>query len=297
MNYGDLFTGVGGFSLAMKRVFPSAFCSYWSEINKSSIQTYLKNFPHNHSKNIGDISSYVFDENGEPNDFRIGCLPRVDFLFAGSPCQDLSIQTKNRKGLKGSRSNLFYAFAHIVRVKKPKYFLLENVASMSEEDRDTISEVLGVQPMRICSDFITPQMRDRLYWFNWDIETKDLWDRGVRNHSLVRWSKSGRTPKPDGTVLDTWKQNENGKYYQDREYRDGKANTLTGGWACSGQSSKTFVDDKGTLRELTPEEAEVLQSFPPGWTEGVSDNQRYKQIGNAVTVKVIETILRGIKNV
>jgi len=297
MKYGDLFTGIGGFSLAIKNVFPGASCSFWSEIDNSAIQTYVKNFPQNRNINIGDISSFVFGENGKPNDFRISLLPSVDFLFGGSPCQDLSIQTKNRKGLKGSRSNLFYAFAHIVRVKKPKYFLLENVASMSEEDRDTISEVLGVQPMRICSDFITPQMRDRLYWFNWELHPDELWCRGVRDNRLVRWSKSGRTPKEDGSVLDTWKQNENGKWYQDREYRDGRANTLTGGWACSAQSSKTFVDEGGSLRELTPEEAEVLQSFPQGWTSGVSDNQRYKQIGNAVTVKVIETILKGIKNV
>lgn len=295
MKYGDLFTGIGGFSLAMRAVFPESSCSFWSEIDKSAIQTYLKNFPQNKNKNVGDISSFVFGDDGEPNDFRISLLPSVDFVFGGSPCQDLSIQTKNRKGLKGSRSNLFYAFAHIVRVKKPKYFLLENVASMSEGDRDTISEVLGVKPTKICSDFITPQMRDRLYWFNWDLDPSQLWDRGVRDRRLVRWSKSGRFPKEDGSVLDTWKQSENGKWYQDREYKDGKANTLTGGWACSGQSSKTLVDENGTLRELTPIEAEVLQSFPPNWTEGVSENQRYKQIGNAVTVKVIETILKGVK--
>lgn len=295
MNYGDLFTGIGGFSLAINNVFPGSVCRYWSEIDRAAIQTYLKNYPHHKGRNLGDISRLVFDERGEPNDLKISLLPSVEILSSGSPCQDLSIQTSNRKGLKGSRSNLFFAFSNIVRVKKPEYFILENVASMPKQDRDIITKTLEVEPIQLCSDFITPQIRDRLYWINWKVDEKEFYDRGVRWNNLVRWSKSGRTPKTDGSVLPTWKVNKNGKYYQEREYRDGKANTLTGGFGCSGQSSKTLISNGVDLRPITPEEGESLQSFPKGWTEGVSDNQRYKQIGNAVTVKVVETLLKGIK--
>lgn len=295
MKYGDLFTGIGGFSLAIKRVFPVSDCRFWSEIDKHAIQTYEKNFPDHKKKNIGDIKKYVFNDDGSVNKENVMKLPHFELLTAGSPCQDLSIQTSNRKGLAGSRSNLFFAFAEIIKLKRPKYFILENVASMSQADRDTISEILGVQPMEICSDILTPQIRRRLYWFNWDLDVDHLWNRNVRDKRLVRWSKSGRVPKPDGSVRPQWKQNKNGKWYEEREYRDGRANTLTAGFGCSGQSTKTLVDENGTLRELTPEECEVIQSFPEGWTEGVSPNQRYKQIGNAVTVRVIEVILRGMK--
>jgi len=44
------------------------------------------------------------------------------------------------------------------------------------------------------------------------------------------------------------------------------------------------------IRRLTPLECERLQGFPDGWTEGISDTQRYKCLGNAVTVNVIEAI-------
>lgn len=49
----------------------------------------------------------------------------------------------------------------------------------------------------------------------------------------------------------------------------------------------------GRIRRLTPTECERLQGFPDGWTEGMSDTQRYKQMGNAVTVNVIEAIARS----
>lgn len=48
------------------------------------------------------------------------------------------------------------------------------------------------------------------------------------------------------------------------------------------------------VRRLTPLECERLQGFPDGWTEGVSDTQRYKQCGNAVTVNVVEAIIKQL---
>lgn len=50
------------------------------------------------------------------------------------------------------------------------------------------------------------------------------------------------------------------------------------------------------IRRLTPKECERLQGFPDNWTEGVSDTQRYKQLGNAVTVNVVEAIMRKMNH-
>ena len=297
MEYLDLFTGIGGFSLAIQRQFPGAVCVGWSEINKTSSQTYLKNFPTHTGLNIGDIERFCFDiEEGRlmTNEKRIKMLPSFDLVTAGSPCQDLSIQRANRRGLAGTKSRLFHAFAEIIRIKKPKYFLLENVASMSRQDRDEITKVLGVEPVEINSDIFTPQKRRRLYWFNWDLDSKNLWDRGVRWDNLVAWSKSGRKPKADGSVLPNWKKNKNGNWFEEREVRDGRANTLLKGIGCAGQSSKNFIETDMGLRELTIQECEILQTFPKGWTEGVSRNKRFQQIGDSVTVRVIEEILGGI---
>jgi DNA (cytosine-5)-methyltransferase 1 len=49
------------------------------------------------------------------------------------------------------------------------------------------------------------------------------------------------------------------------------------------------------IRKLTPVECERLQGFPDNWTQGVSDTQRYKQMGNAVTVPVVEYLARRLE--
>jgi len=76
----------------------------------------------------------------------------------------------------------------------------------------------------------------------------------------------------------------------------GLARTLKG--ESGGQGGKTgLYTDGSSIRRLTPTECEKLQSFPPGWTstghdgKPISDTQRYKCLGNAVTVNVIEAIM------
>ena len=235
----------------------------------------IKNFPSEIDKNLGDINNLI------DWPYLIELLPDFDLLVGGSPCNDLSIAKGKRKGLSGNKSGLFWAYVQILKAKKPRKFLLENVASMARVDRDLISETLGVEPVEINSDRFTPQKRRRLYWFNWDI-TEELPEMGERWPELVAWSRSTRYPKDKPSYVDQ------------RDTRDGRANTLTTGTGCGNFSSKNYRDVDGERFLLHPEDCELLQGFPEGWTEGVSDNQRFKQIGNAVTVPVIEYILRGL---
>jgi DNA (cytosine-5)-methyltransferase 3A len=93
-------------------------------------------------------------------------LPEIDLLIGGSPCTDLSIAKKNREGLKGSRSSLFWEYVRILKEVKPKYFILENVASMAKEDRDIITEEMGVKPVMFNASLVSAQMRKRLFWTN-----------------------------------------------------------------------------------------------------------------------------------
>lgn len=280
--YADLFTGIGGFTQAIHQAHPQAVCSYWSEIDKFSIQTFTKNFPHLKNRNLGSIETMIFNDDFEVNKFRVSLLPDADLVMGGSPCNDLSIQTAKRSGLEGSKSRLFYAFAAIVEIKKPKFFLLENVASMPRDARDKISEILKVEPVEICSSMFTAQKRRRLYWFNWDLDRSRFWDRGVRWKNLVAWSKSTRYPEGAES------------YVEERETRNGLANTLTTGTGCGSFSSKTFIEENGEKRSLTVNECEMLQGFPKDWTAGVSDSQRFKQLGNAITVPVVKEILSCI---
>ena len=125
----------------------------YSEIDQFSCAVLAHRFPE--VKNYGDIKQI------EAND-----LPDFDVLVGGSPCQDLSISKQNRQGLMGAKSELFFEYVRLLRSKKPRYFVLENVASMKNDDRDFISETLGVEPIKINSAVFTAQHRNRYYWTN-----------------------------------------------------------------------------------------------------------------------------------
>jgi len=284
MKYLSTFTGLGGFELAIHAETLNAECVGFFEYDKFAEETYLKNYPGHVGMNFGDIGRFCFDVvKGKlvANEARIKLLPDFDLLVGGPPCQDLSIARGNRKGLEGEKSIMFFAFEAILRIKKPKWFLMENVSSMSNENRDIISKYLGVEPVAINSDKFTPQKRIRNYWFNWGMPELPKID-GPRWPELVAWSRSTRYHKGAKSYVD------------ERETLDGRANTLTTGPGCSSFSSKNFMRIDGQDRVLTPEICEQLQGLPPNWTYGVSDSQRYKQIGNAVNVPTVMHILGGI---
>lgn len=91
-------------------------------------------------------------------------IAKIDLLIGWSPCQDLSTAKANGKGLSGEKSWLFYEFLRILHETKPKYFLLENVASMKKADRDEITRLIWIEPTLINSSLVSAQNRKRLYW-------------------------------------------------------------------------------------------------------------------------------------
>ena len=279
IKYFSTFSGCGVIEKALLKKYPSAKCVGYSEIDKFANVSYLKNFPQNTGLNVGDIKSLTRDEEGKISfDLIEKNVPDMDFLFGGPPCQDLSIAKGKRKGLSGDKSSLFYDFLAILLVKKPKFFIMENVASMTKANRDLISVFLGIEVHKICSDHYTAQKRNRLYWYNWEDITPPK--EGWRWDNLVAWSAS-RDYDKDGNFIGR----------RERETRDGRANTLTTGRGCGGQSSMNYIEEEdGTKRPLTCEEAEILQGLPPGWTLG-SPAQRFKQVGNAITYDVVEQLI------
>jgi len=304
MKYLSTFTGIGGFEKAIHNIIPNAKCVGYSEYDKFANQTYEKNFPQHKGKNLGNIERLVFDIDSKGklvvNEARVRLLPDFDLLIGGPPCQDLSIAKGNRQGLAGEKSRLFFAYLEILRIKKPKYFLMENVNSMSKEARETINELLGVECEVINSDKFTPQKRIRNYWFNWDLPELPKEDGPRRSKLLVAWSRSTRYRCDKTGKVYSKKAEGRTSFVEQRKTRDGRANTLTTGRGCGSFSSKNYIeggDETGRSYEriLTPNECEPLQGFPIGWTNGVSLGQQYKQIGNAVNVPTIEHILKGVE--
>ena len=149
VNVLSLFDGISIARLALKNL--NIDCTYFSsEIDKYCIQISKKHFPE--IIRLGDVRTVLGKD-----------LPRIDLLIGGSPCQDLSIAKRGRKGLSGEKSGLFYEFLRILKEVNPDYFLLENVSS---PECIQISELLQIKPVQINSSLFTAQMRNRLYWTN-----------------------------------------------------------------------------------------------------------------------------------
>lgn len=149
----SLFDGISCGRVALDRAGIKVDKYYASELDKYAIKIAQKNYPD--TVEIGDVKE-VKAEN----------LPQIDLLMGGSPCQDLSIAKQNREGLNGARSGLFWEYVRLLRTCKPKYFLLENVASMPKQAKTIITRELGVEPILINSALVSAQQRKRLYWTN-----------------------------------------------------------------------------------------------------------------------------------
>jgi DNA (cytosine-5)-methyltransferase 3A len=165
----SLFDGISSGRLALERAGIPVEKYYASEIDKYAIQVAQKNYPD--TIQVGDVNKLNYLE-----------LLDVDMVIGGSPCQDLSIAKQNRQGLRGERSGLFWKYVEALEVIHPKWFLLENVASMRNEDRDAITETLKrIYPETECiminSALVSAQQRKRYYWTNWHIEQPQ--DKGI----------------------------------------------------------------------------------------------------------------------
>lgn len=151
----SLFDGISCGQIALERAGIKVDKYYASEIKPIAIQCTQENYPN--TIQLGDVTKLDLDK-----------LDKIDLLIGGSPCQNLSMamKTAERKGLKGEKSKLFWEYVRVLKYIQPKYFLLENVASAKKEDIDVISQVLGVEPIRINSRLVSAQLRGRLYWTN-----------------------------------------------------------------------------------------------------------------------------------
>ena len=166
MNILSLFDGISCAYVALLRagITPTFYMA--SETDKYAIQISKKNF--SNIIHVGDVRDVV------------GIPPPdgYDLLIGGSPCQDLSIAKHNRKGLQGEKSSLFWEYVRILRTANPKYFILENVASMSQEAKQEITKTLGVEPIMINASLVSAQQRKRLFWTNIPNVTQPI-DRGI----------------------------------------------------------------------------------------------------------------------
>ncbi len=258
------------------------------EIDESAIKISQKNYPQ--IKHCGDVVTADFTQ-----------YKGSDIITAGFPCQDLSINKLHRQGLNGNRSGLFWHAVRAITKIYPKYFLIENNYKMPDEDLNTITKTLGVQPILIDSSLLSAQQRKRLYWtnipgitqpINKNVNVIDIIENTTAENLINETKFNGneccieRTNKPlrIGTI---------GKGGQgERVYSIyGKTVTLTANGGGRGAKTGLYLINDA-VRKLTPIEAERAQTLPDNYTlcQGVSDSKRYKAIGNGWTVDVISHI-------
>jgi DNA (cytosine-5)-methyltransferase 1 len=340
MKYISLFSGIGGFDLALDRLGHE--CLYANDFDKYAAKVYNNRF--NRQIDSRDIRLVKTDE-----------LPDFDLLVGGFPCQAFSIAGK-RLGFEDTRGTLFFEIARIIKDKRPKYFLLENVKGLlNHNGGETFQAILatinelgyecewqilnsknhGVPQNReriFISGYIRGEPRPKIFpirrtntentysrkvnkvvipTINPDREnirqSRRFKENGDVSYTLVCQFVNGvmiyepvvhnlQTRNPNRPSLTRLCDCNSGKLYQKccgTPAGSGHISKSDGTTYCLDTGNSQGIEYKGKIRRLTEIECERLQGFPDNWTEGISSTQRYKALGNAVTVNVIYDICKG----
>lgn len=301
----DLFSGMGGFRIAFEN--EKNKCVFSSEIDSNARETYKLNFG---EYPAGDITKIKSDE-----------IPDFDILCAGFPCQPFSIAGK-RLGFEDSRGTLFFEVARILKEKRPKAFLLENVKGITNHDKgNTIKVILNTldEIGYSTKDFVInaldcgiPQNRERWYCIgflkelNIDLSKIDV----IKQNNLLY----NITDILENNVSDDYKistickqnidsfvekknikVNEYTLAYEIRPSRcqfanENKSPCLTAKMGTGGNNIPVVVKQN---RKLTENECLRIMGYPKNYKMGKGYSS-YKQIGNSVVVTVINQFAKII---
>jgi len=296
----DLFAGVGGIRYPFEKL--GGECVLTSEWDKYAKQTYQANYGEE-EKFLGDITKINEKE-----------VPDHNILVGGFPCQAFSHAGK-KLGFEDTRGTMFFEVARIIKEKKPKAILLENVKGLLSHDKgNTFKVILNVldelgynvsHKVLYAKDFGVPQNRPRIYIVG---IRKDL--KKVFNFKPIE-----KKPTRLGDILEEkvdkkytisdnlWRYLQNRKKEQEAkgngfgfslfDENSEYVSTISARYGKDG--SEILVKQKNkNPRKLTPRECARLQGFPDSMVIPVSDTQFYKQMGNSVAVPVIEYIAKEL---
>jgi DNA (cytosine-5)-methyltransferase 3A len=287
----SLFDGISAARVALDRAGIKVDRYYASEIKPHAIKIAQSMFPD--TVQLGDVNKIDFY-----------ALPPVDLLIFGSPCQDLSCANNEQKGLEGERSGLFYKAVEAIRICKPRWFLMENVASMKPGEKEKISRALGefytndlvaiyCEPVRINSSLVSAQMRDRLYWCNWNVTQpkdrklflKDVLERGgeaqkEKSYALTATYKKDSSFRRQRTMIEQHPHGYNkGGFFTDNDHvvtNPEKSLALTANYG--KMNEKNFAKGQGQLVSIA-----LKDKAPCVSTEVGGFTNYFKEHGYAAT--------------
>jgi DNA (cytosine-5)-methyltransferase 1 len=298
----DLFAGIGGFRIALENL--GGKCVFASEWDSFAARTYEANFG---DKPAGDITKIAAND-----------IPDHDILTAGFPCQPFSIAGIGAYNALGkahgfqhaTQGTLFFDIARIIRAKRPRAFLLENVKNLLSHDKGrtfyTIVQTLKgklnyhIYPELIDARWFVPQHRERIYIIGFR-EDLDFRLSPLDKHRQPKL-KDILESKVDSkyTLTDRlWKYIQNHAKKQRAKGNgfgfsiadlNGVSHTLTAQYYKDGSAILIPQRNSKNPRRLTPRECARLMGFPEDFKIVVSDTKAYKQFGNSVVVPVVEYV-------
>ena len=319
MRFIDLFSGIGGFRIALEKL--NHKCVYSADNDKYACDTYYKNFKEYPLVDIKKLSAKK--------------IPDHDILCAGFPCQPFSIAGE-RRGFNDTRGTLFFDIVRIIKEKKPKIFILENVKGLVNHDKGkTFKKIINILSKKVNGkinkskrenlgynvfwrvlnsyDFNAPQNRERVfiigfknqninYKFPKNIKLKINLNNLInkRPKKIKRISKLSK-----GYIYKHLKKHQNYKKIKDLNYlvanevRRSRCNfrfdnispCLTTKMGTGGNNVPYLVNQD---RFFTLDECLLLQGFPKNFKLTNNYTEALKQIGNSVTINVVKKIAQKL---
>lgn len=295
----DLFAGIGGTRLGFERT--DCQCVFSSEWDSYSKKTYEANFGDTPK---GDITKISTDE-----------IPDHDILVAGFPCQPFSIAGVSKKNslnrphgfMDETQGTLFFEIARIIKAKRPKAFLLENVKNLRNHDKgrtfkiilDILQKDLGytVYSKVIDAKTVVPQHRERIFIVGFRDPVKFSFPKMRNKKPQLKNILEEQVDHKYTLTEHLWEYLQN---YAEKHRKlgngfgfgmadlNGISRTLSARYYKDG--SEILVPNGGRPRRLTPRECARLMGFPDSFKIVVSDTQAYRQFGNSVVVPIIKSV-------
>tara|TARA_B100001540_G_scaffold310465_1_gene328291 strand:+ start:243 stop:1205 length:963 start_codon:yes stop_codon:yes gene_type:complete len=315
----DLFSGIGGFRMALEKL--NHKCVFSADNDKYACDTYYKNFKEYPLIDIKKLSAKK--------------IPNHDILCAGFPCQPFSIAGE-RKGFNDTRGTLFFDIVRILKEKKPKIFILENVKGLVNHDKGkTFKKIINILSKKVNGkinkskrenlgynvfwkvlnsyDFNAPQNRERVFiigFKNQNINYK--FPKNIKlkinlNNLINKKPKKIRriSKLSKGYIYKHLKKHQNYKKIKDLNYlvanevRRSRCNfrfdnispCLTTKMGTGGNNVPYLVNQD---RFFTLDECLLLQGFPKNFKLTNNYTEALKQIGNSVTINVVKKIAQKL---
>lgn len=311
----SLFCGCGGSDLGMLGDFNyldkyyerlDFDISYAVDFDRYAVETYNQNFSH-HAE-CADVKDVDFSK-----------LPDVDVMIGGFPCQSFSTVNPT-KDTNDDRANLYKQIVRFLSVKRPKYFICENVKGLVTLQKGAIIEKIVKEFKAVgynvkyhivkAVEYGVPQRRERVIIVG---VREDMVYNYIYPHALL---KDGEYI-PLSAVIDELAIPEQ-KYYFSKKavqgVKNAKSNMKRGLWqdlkapclTITSHLAKTSMNSRDPIllvepetelyRRFTPREAARIQSFPDSFKLNKSEAKSYKQIGNAVPPVMMWHIAKALQD-